>query len=674
MKIKLGDIVKKSKDALTHPLLKNQLLLCENDAGELDIQKLLMLIDQAYHEEDKGRKISVHASRIMSEEVMEVNKELRQKTSALLNSKERYELVSRAANDIVWDYDFEKKTVIFSQRAERIFGDHWKPEVGISLKDFLSFVHPDDRLFFYREMKVHLRRFSKKIELEARIRDRNGLYFWVFVSGLAKFNIKNQPIRIAGSITDISDRKNYEQTLFKAAFYDGLTGLPNRVLFIDRLQQVINKERRLGEHPGALLLIDLDRFKVINDTYGHNIGDEVLQAVAERLKKLIRPNDTLSHLAGDEFGLLLSEVEHTDDAIQIANRVLNEFEAPFYVGNKKIILSASIGLSIIDHQSIHADDVMRYADLAMYSAKSDGKAKAQVFDASRHKHMMENLEIETDLQEALSKNQFIIYYQPIINLQTGDIESFECLIRWCHPQKGFIPPLDFIPIAEQIGLIGDIGEFVLESACRQQKIWSMHFESPPSLAINVSVKQLMDDRSFENLLTILDRADISLETIKLEITESMIMHDSKQMLDKLILLKKKGVQLCIDDFGTGYSSLSYLHDFPFDVIKIDKSFVDRITFDEKTYRVVVSILNLAKDINIKIVAEGIETEGQFDILKRLGCHYGQGYLFSKPGTIDCATQLIQQKIKFSTAQDFVEATKMLTVIGEKIKESSIAFG
>ncbi|MBP9877673.1 MAG: EAL domain-containing protein [Alphaproteobacteria bacterium] len=674
MNIKLIEVFNDLEDDLHHPLLRNQLSRCMNDSGELDIKKLLLLIDQAYEEEDKGRKISVHASQIMSEEVMEVNKELRQKTSALLDSKERYELVSRAANDIVWDYDFEKKRVIFSQRAERIFGDDWKPEVGISLKEFLFFVHPEDRLFFYREVKTHLRKFSKRIELEARIRDREGMYFWVFISGLGKFDIKNRPIRLAGSITDISERKNYEQTLYKAAFYDALTGLPNRALFIDRLQQVINREKRLGERPAALLLIDLDRFKVINDTYGHNVGDEVIQAVAERLKKFIRPNDTLSHLAGDEFALLLSEIDHADDATQIADRVLREFAAPFYIGKKKIILSASIGLSIIDHKSTHADDVMRYADLAMYSAKSEGKAKAQVFDEGRHKHMLENLEIETDLQHALSKDQFIVYYQPIIDLQTGKIEGFESLIRWCHPVKGFIPPLDFISIAEQTGLIGGIGEFVLKSGCHQQRLWAKQFKHPPSLAINVSVKQLMDDRSFDRLLGILDKAKIPLSTLKLEITESMIMHDSKQMFDKLILLKGKGVTLCIDDFGTGYSSLSYLHHFPFDVLKIDKSFVDRITFDDKTYRVVMSILNLAKDMNIKIVAEGIETIGQFDILERSGCHYGQGYLFSKPVTVDVATHFIQKEIKFPIENNFVKKTQIPVVSETKAREIVMGSG
>lgn len=667
MKVKFLEIFDDSNKVIKHPLLKNQLSLAMNDAGEVDISKLLMLVDQAYDEEDKGRKISVHASRIMSEELMELNKELRQKTGALLNSKERYELVSRAANDIVWDYDFSKKVVIFSQRAERIFGDNWRPDEGISLKDFLLFVHPDDRLLFYHEIKVHLRKSSQKIELEARLKDREGKYFWVFISGLAKFDIRNQPLRIAGSITDITDRKKHEDSLFRAAFYDSLTGLPNRVLFLDRLQQVINREKRLGEKPAALLLIDLDRFKVINDTYGHNVGDEVIQAVGDRLDKLVRPNDTLSHLSGDEFALLLSEVEHPDDASQIANRILSEFNRPFLIGNRKILISASIGLSIIDHKSIHPDEVMRYADLAMYSAKSDGKAQAQVFDESRHKHMMENLEIETDLRHALPKNQFMVYYQPIIELQTGKIESFESLIRWYHPEKGFISPVDFIPIAEQTGFIGEIGEFVLTSGCNQQKAWASQFIKPPSLAINVSVKQLMDDRSFDNLLAILDNAAVPLSTLKLEITESMILHDSKQMLDKLIVLKKKGVQLCIDDFGTGYSSLSYLHDFPFDVIKIDKSFVDRITFDDKTYRVVMSILNLAKDINIKIVAEGIETAEQFNILRRAGCHYGQGYLFSRPISIDIATQLLKQEIKFVTENDFVEAAKMMTIIGEKFK-------
>lgn len=671
MKIKFSEIFEDAKDSLQHPLLKNQLSLAMNDAGVVDIRKLLVLVDQAYEEEDKGRKVSVHASRIMSEEVMEVNKELRQKTTALLNSKERYELVSRAANDIVWDYDFAEKTVKFSQRAERIFGDTWEPDVGISLKEFLYFVHLDDRLFLYSEIKAHLKKHSQKIELEARIRDRNGSYFWVFISGLAKFNIKNQPIRLAGSITDISERKNYEQTLFKAAFYDALTGLPNRALFIDRLQQVINREKRFGEKPGALLLIDLDRFKVINDTYGHHIGDEVIQAVADRLKRFTRPDDTLSHLAGDEFGLLLPEIEHAEDAARIANRVLKEFEIPFYVRNKKIILGASIGLSIIDHKSIHADDVMRYADFAMYSAKLDGKEKAQVFDESRHKHMMQNLEIESDLKYAFSRKQFIVYYQPIINLQTGDIAGFESLIRWHHPEKGFISPVDFVPIAEQIGLIGEIGEFVLKSCCQQQKKWAKQFKHPPTLAINVSVKQLMDDRSFENLLRILDKAKIDLSNLKLEITESMIMHDSKQMLDKLIQLKEKGVHLCIDDFGTGYSSFSYLHDFPFDVLKIDKSFIDRITFDDKSYRVVMSILNLAKDIDVKIVAEGVETIEQFTILKNAGCHYGQGYLFSRPVTIDSAMQLIQDEVKFLTEHDIVEAAKMLVITGKKLKHKAV---
>lgn len=672
MKIKHADVFKDSTEDINHTLLKNQVERCMNEVGDIDIKKLLLLVDQAYDEEDKSRQMSVHASRVMSEELMELNKELRQKSNALLSSKERYELVSRASNDIVWDYDFDNQVIMFSQRADRIFGDAWRADQGVILKNFFDFVHPDDRLFLYREIKKHLKKSSQKIELEARIKDLKGEYFWVFISGLAKFDIRNNPIRIAGSITDITERINHEQSLFHAAFYDPLTGLPNRALFIDRLQQAIDKEKRFGERPAALLLIDLDRFKTVNDTFGHVAGDMVLKAVADRLSQLVRPNDTLSHVSGDEFALLLSEIDHPSDAGEIANRILKEFQSPFHVENKKIHLSASIGLAVIDHKSIHADEVMRYADLAMYSAKSDGKAQAQVFDESRHKHMLLNLEIENDLRHALAKQQLMVYYQPIIDLQTGVIESFESLIRWCHPEKGFIPPIDFIPIAEQTGLIGDIGEFVLEAACRQQKIWSSATSILPSIAINVSVKQLMDDRSFENIIQILDGATTPLTKLKLEITESMIMDDSTHMRDKLLKLKEKGVRLCIDDFGTGYSSLSYLHEFPFDVIKIDKSFIDRITFDDKTYRVVMSVLSLVKDIGVKIVAEGIETVDQFNILRRSGCHYGQGYLFSKPVTIDFATQLIQQAVKFSTENDFVQAAKLLCVVGNKVKEKSMA--
>ena len=428
-----------------------------------------------------------------------------------------------------------------------------------------------------------------------------------------------------------------------AAFHDSLTGLPNRAMFTELLKAEIESSERLDGHMFAVLFLDLDRFKNVNDSLGHSHGDLLLVAFAERLERTLRPVDTLARFGGDEFAILLSGMTDATDAVRVAKRIQDELMQPFVLDKNSASASASIGIALSSSGYTRPDDILRDADIAMYRAKENGKARYELFDQGMHARAVSRLQLESDLRQAIERKEFCVYYQPIVCLQTGRLAGFEALARWNHPRDGVILPADFIPVAEETGLIVPIGQWVLTEACRQVRRWQL--ESPShrslSLSVNLSARQVAQPDLLERINEALENSRLNPHCLKLEITESVVMENAEAAALMFKQLRSLGVQLSIDDFGTGYSSLSYLHRFPLNYLKIDRSFVMRLTTDNDN-AIVRTISTLARNLGMQVIAEGIETEEQYQQLKRLGCEFGQGYLFSRPVNSDGVVHLLAQ--------------------------------
>jgi diguanylate cyclase (GGDEF)-like protein len=416
-----------------------------------------------------------------------------------------------------------------------------------------------------------------------------------------------------------------------AAFHDSLTGLPNRAMFTELLKAEIDNSKRRNDHMFAVLFLDLDRFKNVNDSLGHTHGDLLLVAFAERLERTLRPVDTLARFGGDEFAILLSGMTDATDAVRVAQRISDELSQPFVLDKNSAFATASIGIALSSSGYDRPEDILRDADTAMYRAKENGKARYEVFDHGMHARAVSRLQLESDLRQAVEQKEFCVYYQPIVSLQTGRLNGFEALVRWNHPRRGLVQPADFIPVAEETGLIVPIGQWVLNEACAHVRQWQI--DSPThrslSLSVNLSARQVAQPDLLERIKEALEASKLSPHCLKLEITESVVMENAEAAALMFKQLRALGVQLSIDDFGTGYSSLSYLHRFPLNYLKIDRSFVMRLT-TENDNAIVRTISTLARNLGMEVIAEGIETEEQYQQLRMLGCEYGQGFLFSRP--------------------------------------------
>ena len=463
------------------------------------------------------------------------------------------------------------------------------------------------------------------------------------------------PVGRVWSFRDITERRRAEEKLMHYALHDTLTDLPNRAQFMNHLKTAIERSEANSDSRFAVLFLDLDRFKVINDSLGHVIGDKLLVAIAERLKTCVRPGDVVARLGGDEFTILLNRTGCVGDVAGVAERLQKRLSEPFKLGNYEVFTSASIGIIVSDEVVRQPEDFLRDADAAMYRAKESGKARYEIFDSEMHVRNMNVLKVETDLRHAVERGEFEVFYQPIVALETGLIGEFEALIRWRHPHHGLVLPNEFISVAEETGLIIPIGKWILEEACRQTREWQTRFGAAGeklSISVNLSAKQLMHPSLTAQVKEILERTGLDPHCLKLEVTESTVMENSETALRVLSELHALGISLSTDDFGTGYSSLSYLHRFPFSRLKIDRSFISKMDQDDKSEAIVRTILLLGQNLNLETVAEGIETEKQLEVLRLHGCPFGQGFLFSRPVNAKNAERLLLEGSEFTIDPSF----------------------
>lgn len=559
---------------------------------------------------------------------------------ALRESEERYALAALGTKDGLWDWNREADQINYSTRWKELLGYEEK-EIGTAPQEWLSRIHPEDRARVDAEFTQHLAKGDKaEFVSEHRIQHKNGSYRWMLCRGVTVQPASGSPGRMVGSLSDITTSKAF----------DSLTGLPNRVLFVEKVAALLQQTSKPEAKTFAVLFIDLDGFKVINDSLGHDVGDQLLKAMARRLQDAVRSDrkgchDEVARFGGDEFAVLVTNLANSDEGVLVAERILERLRALFKLEDREVFIGASIGIAMADPQYETPTEILRDADTAMYRAKSSGRSQCRLFDAAMRANAVERLELQNDLPKAIENKELALYYQPKVRLDTGKLFGFEALLRWKHPDYGFISPLRFIPIAEETGLIISVGAWVLEETCRQLRTWQDNFPSDPPLQIslNVSVKQLDHPGFVDCVRKALQETGVPPHSLQLELTESVLLAEGEATTKILYELKDLGVGLSVDDFGTGYSSLNRLDRYPFDNIKIDQSFINRLGQDERSAKVIRSIVMLAQNLKIDVIAEGVERLEQAEQLLHLGCQSGQGYLFAKPLPVEEAESLLPRR-------------------------------
>jgi diguanylate cyclase (GGDEF)-like protein/PAS domain S-box-containing protein len=546
--------------------------------------------------------------------------------------------------DYIYFKDLQSRFTRINDYAAERFGIS-DPALAVGRTDF-DFFTDEHAAKALRDEQEIIRTGQPLVNVEEKETRPNGDVCWVSTTKLPLRDRKGNIVGTFGISRDISERKKAEEQLQRRAFYDPLTALPNRALFLDRLQHLFHRTRRaLGNQLFALLYLDLDRFKAINDSLGHQAGDELLIGTARRLERCLRPGDTLARLGGDEFTVLLDSVSSEADATSVAERIHEELAAPLVVRGYEMFTSVSVGIALSSAGYERPEDMLRDADTAMYRAKAGGRARHQVFGGDMHQRAVSSLRLETDLRRALQRGEIVPFYQPIVNLDDGAVVAFEALARWRHPSLGLLSPDLFIPVAEETGLVGAIGGWMLTEACRQAREWQ---RSDPrwaalGISVNVSGRQLSHGDVAADVKRALGTSGLDPACLTLELTESALMHNLAAGAGMIQRLHALSVGLHLDDFGTGYSSLAYLHSFPVDALKVDQSFVSRMDGPTEQSAIVKAIVSLAHNLGMEVIAEGVETVAQADALRALGCRRGQGFLFSRPLPADEAARLLSPR-------------------------------
>ncbi|MDT8367473.1 MAG: EAL domain-containing protein [bacterium] len=563
----------------------------------------------------------------------------------LKRENRQYVLAAKSSKDGLWFWDLGADRIFYSARFKSMLGFK-DNEMTDRPEEWFKRVHLEDLPRLEMEIASHLNGGSKELAVEFRMLHKDGTQRWFDCRGMAARSGRKKPDSIAGSLTDITIRKKEYEQLNLQTFYDYLTGLPNRAYFLEQLKQAFKNVHRNRDSMFAVMYLDLDRFKIFNEGLGHSSGDELLKIISHVLESALRPKDIIARVGGDEFTILLNDIWDTKDAELVARRIQSKLSKPLKVGGQEVFISTSIGIATSDLDFAMPDDLVRYADVAMRQAKALGGGRYTLFDRTMHVNTKGTLRLETDLRRAIERKEFKNFYQPIIQLDTGEVVGFEALIRWFHPDRGLVPPGDFIPLAEQTGLIIDIGQWVLSEACRQLRIWKKRYVNGKDcmVSVNLSGKQFSQSDMVEAFQKIITREKVDPKYVWLEITETAIMQNPATAASMLARIKKMKIQLCIDDFGTGYSSLGTLHNFPIDKLKIDRPFINRLGSDEESLEIVRTIIALANHLKLDVVAEGIETREQMAILQDLKCMYAQGFLFARPMEASKAAGLLGKNI------------------------------
>jgi len=573
---------------------------------------------------------------------------------ALRRSADRLALAAQGANDGLWEWDQRAQHLYVSPRWSAALG--LSPQVdGTRPEEWFERMHPDDRAPFNEALDAHLAGRSERLQCEIRLRHADGAYRRFLCCGTAEPGADRWHARIAGSLTDLSTDSIARDLIRTAEFRDPLTGLENRAVFVKGLGKRLDDWKHARGGRFAVLYLDLDRFKVVNDSLGHLVGDELLTAVSRRLEACLRPADALARLGGDEFAILLNDLGDATQANAIAFRIQDTLAAPFSIAGREVVTSASIGIAICRDEYSNPEEMMRDADTAMYHAKANGKARHELFDADMHARALDRLGFENDLRQAIKSDAFELHFQPIVSLASGRCTGFESLVRWTRRGQP-VSPAQFIPVAEELGLIEPLGTWVLQEACRVFAGWRRQLgaRAPEYVTVNVSTRQLMQQGFVDLVEQAVRGAQLEPSAVRLEITETAVMDAPQIAAPVLSDLRDFGVKIYLDDFGTGYSSLSHLHKLPVDALKIDRSFVRSLTLDDRP-AIVESILALARTLHTAVVAEGVESDAQARELLRLGCTHAQGFHFSRPLAVPAATELLSRGRPLGDARALIHA-------------------
>ena len=561
---------------------------------------------------------------------------------ALRESEERFRALVQNASDMISILDPDGSVLYASPSHQRLLGHSPDDFVG---GNFLDFVHYEDRPLVANALQCLVDLPHENLTIEFRCQHHNGT--WLTIETTAS-NLLDHP-SVQGLVLnshDITDRKRAEERLLHDALHDELTGLPNRALFMDRLWQAVERSRREPDRMMAVLFLDVDQFKIVNDSLGHLVGDQLLIQIARALSSVLRPMDTIARIGGDEFAILLEGGHEVEDAASVADRIHERLAAPINLGGHEVFITASIGIAICTPDYEKPEDLLRDADTAMYRAKSSGRACHVVFHRGMHHFVMARLQLESDLRRAIERGQIEVHYQPFVDLGTGTVTGVEALMRWVHPRRGLILPDDFLTVAEETGLILPLGRYVLTQACQRVRHLQTKYPEHRELrvSVNLSNKQFFQSDLHEQIAEALAISGLDPEYLGLEITEGVIIRHAESASSRFSRLKALGVQLYLDDFGKGYSSLNYLHRYPMDILKIDRSFVSRIGEEGGNLAIVAAIVNLGHQLGMKVVAEGIQSLEHVAKLRGMGCEYGQGFFFSHPVDGDEVEELITRAV------------------------------